>query len=215
MKISKLTEVVFDTLYLVTVLIISSVLILNSNGTLTTMYGIMGFTLLLGDSFHLIPRIIKSYNNKYNNIDLYVGIGKMTASITMTIFYVLLWHLGLIYFSVNLQAITILIYIISLTRIVICLLPGNNWIKEDSSIKWSLYRNIPFFILGAIVGIFFYLNISTNSVFNQMWLAVLLSFLFYIPVTIFAKKYPKIGMLMLPKSCSYVWILVMGLYLIN
>ena len=215
MKISKLAEVIFDIIYLTSVFIISLILLLKSNSFTATLYGLMGFTLLFGDSFHLVPRIINSFNDKYNNIDFYIGIGKMTASITMTVFYILLWHIGLIYFSLSLPASTIFIYLLSAFRIILCLFPGNKWIKGNASIKWSLLRNTPFFILGGIIIIFFFLNISSYSVFNYMWLAILLSFLFYIPVTIFAKKYPKIGMLMLPKSCSYVWILLMGLYIIN
>ena len=42
-----------------------------------------------------------------------------------------------------------------------------------------------------------------------MWLAVTLSFLFYIPVVLFAQTMPMIGMLMLPKTCMYVWMIVM------
>ena len=42
-----------------------------------------------------------------------------------------------------------------------------------------------------------------------MWLAITLSFLFYIPVVLFAQTMPMIGMLMLPKTCMYVWMIVM------
>jgi hypothetical protein len=43
-----------------------------------------------------------------------------------------------------------------------------------------------------------------------MWLAVLLSFAFYLPVVLWSRKVPKLGMLMLPKTCAYVWIVLMG-----
>lgn len=43
-----------------------------------------------------------------------------------------------------------------------------------------------------------------------MWLAILLSFAFYIPVVLWAEVSPMIGMLMLPKTCMYVWMVVMG-----
>jgi hypothetical protein len=43
-----------------------------------------------------------------------------------------------------------------------------------------------------------------------MWLAVLLSFAFYLPVVLWSRKVPKIGILMLPKTCAYVWIVLMG-----
>ncbi|MEG1292482.1 MAG: hypothetical protein RSD28_09320, partial [Lachnospiraceae bacterium] len=44
-----------------------------------------------------------------------------------------------------------------------------------------------------------------------MWIAILLSFAFYIPVVLGANKNPKLGMLMLPKTMAYVWIICMGL----
>ena len=43
-----------------------------------------------------------------------------------------------------------------------------------------------------------------------MWLAIVLSFGFYIPVVLFADAYPAVGALMLPKTCAYVWMVVMG-----
>lgn len=44
--------------------------------------------------------------------------------------------------------------------------------------------------------------------------AIIISFGCYLPVTLFSKKMPKIGMLMIPKTCAYVWIIVMGLQLL-
>lgn len=46
-----------------------------------------------------------------------------------------------------------------------------------------------------------------------LWLAELLSFLFYFPVVLFADAQPIIGMMMLPKTCMYIWMMVMFLRL--
>ena len=43
-----------------------------------------------------------------------------------------------------------------------------------------------------------------------MWLAITLSFGFYIPVVLWADTIPAVGALMIPKTCAYVWIVVMG-----
>ena len=45
--------------------------------------------------------------------------------------------------------------------------------------------------------------------FCLMWLAVLLSFGFYIPVVLWAHTVPVIGMLMLPKTVMFIWIICM------
>jgi len=60
--------------------------------------------------------------------------------------------------------------------------------------------------------ILFYKNAKKNNdrQFKFMWLAILLSFAFYIPVVLFAGTYPLVGMLMLPKTVCYVWIVAMG-----
>ncbi len=43
-----------------------------------------------------------------------------------------------------------------------------------------------------------------------MPLAVGLSFGFYLPVVLFSGVAPVIGMLMIPKTLAYVWIVLMG-----
>jgi hypothetical protein len=96
--------------------------------------------------------------------------------------------------------------------IVLCLFPQNNWFHYEGSPKWSLYRNFPFAIVG-IVMIIFYLAAGT-SFGVHMTIAILISFGCYIPVTIFAKKIPAIGALMMPKTLAYVWMIAMGLSLL-
>ena len=49
-----------------------------------------------------------------------------------------------------------------------------------------------------------------DRAFRWMWLAIVLSFAFYIPVVLWADIVPLVGMLMIPKTCAYVWIVVMG-----
>jgi hypothetical protein len=74
----------------------------------------------------------------------------------------------------------------------------------------------PFVILGLIVVIIFCAKASAAkkegrpNPFRFMWLAVTVSFAFYIPVVLWADVYPLLGMLMLPKTCAYVWMVVMG-----
>lgn len=45
-----------------------------------------------------------------------------------------------------------------------------------------------------------------------MWLSIVLSFGFYIPVVLWADSIPLIGMLMIPKTCAYVWAVLMGYF---
>ena len=40
--------------------------------------------------------------------------------------------------------------------------------------------------------------------FKYIWLLILLSFAFYIPVVLFSSRIPGIGMFMLPKTICYI-----------
>ena len=48
----------------------------------------------------------------------------------------------------------------------------------------------------------------------RMAIAIFISFGYYLPVTIWSKKSPAIGALMMPKTCAYIWMIAMGLRLI-
>ena len=45
---------------------------------------------------------------------------------------------------------------------------------------------------------------------KNFWLAIVISFGFYLPVVLFADAVPAIGMFMIPKTCAYVWMALMG-----
>lgn len=213
-KIFKYFELGFDILYLVSALGIGLYLLLRSDKSVKTLSGIMALILVIGDSFHLVPRIKVILYDDRKKYQRQLGFGKFVTSITMTVFYVILWNVGLMLFKpVNFNIITWAVYILALIRIVLCLFPQNKWLDEESSINWGIYRNIPFILLGSAVSIFFYQFRNVVSATYFMWLAIVLSYLFYIPVVLWSKKNPKIGMLMLPKSCVYIWMLVMCIYI--
>ena len=48
-----------------------------------------------------------------------------------------------------------------------------------------------------------------SRIFRFMPLAVALSFSFYLPVVLFSGVAPAVGMLMIPKTMAYVWIVWM------
>ena len=51
-----------------------------------------------------------------------------------------------------------------------------------------------------------------DRAFRWMWLTIVLSFAFYIPVVLWADTMPMIGMLMIPKTCAYVWTVLIGYF---
>ena len=49
-----------------------------------------------------------------------------------------------------------------------------------------------------------------DIVYLMTVITIVLSFGFYIPVVLWAEVVPAIGMLMIPKTCAYVWTVLIG-----
>lgn len=207
-------ETIFDFIYLPTVITLGIIMIKNAKGQKQFLfYGLMAVGLGFGDAFHLIPRSIALLTTGLENHIVSLGIGKWITSVTMTIFYVLLYHVWRERYGITEKKnITTAVYILAVLRIVLCFMPQNAWTSPDASLSWAIYRNIPFTILGILIIVLFYKSAKENrdEAFRRLWLTIVLSFGFYIPVVLFSDTIPLIGMLMIPKTCAYVWTVVIG-----
>lgn len=214
-RVFGLFEAVFDVIYLSIALILGIILLSTSaSNSLRMLAGIMALVLALGDSFHLIPRISVIFTGREEELRIALGRGKQITSVTMTIFYLFMWEIGKLESSSDIGEIwTYIVYILAIIRIFICILPQNRWKDRYSPVSWGILRNIPFFMLGGIVAALFFIYKNEIVGLSWMWLAIVLSFTFYLPVVLWSNKNPKIGMLMLPKTCAYLWMLVMCLSL--
>lgn len=211
---SKFMEPIFSIAYLVTVITVGLLMILKSKDKKQRrLFGVMAFILGFGDAFHLVPRIYSLLTDTMEENASLLGFGKFITSITMTVFYVLLYHFWCNRYKKHVKSLlTYIIYGLSVCRVALCFYPQNDWFSADAPFIWGIYRNIPFTILGAIIVILFFKETkkSKDKHFHFAWLAVSLSFLFYIPVVIWADSIPIIGMLMMPKTVCYVWLVIMG-----
>ena len=110
------------------------------------------------------------------------------------------------------RGLDLCVWSLALIRIVLCLFPQNMWTSADAPLSWGILRNIPFALMGLVVIVLFYRSAKAenDSAFRWMWLTIVLSFAFYIPVVLWADAYPMIGMLMIPKTIAYVWTVVIG-----
>ena len=101
-----------------------------------------------------------------------------------------------------------------MTRIV-CLFPQNNWTTENGNMRLSVIRNAVFAVTGIGVIILYAISGNTNGYhMTRMVAAIIISFGCYLPVTLFSKTKPKVGLLMIPKTCAYMWMIAMGLQLL-
>lgn len=211
-----IVEVVFDMFYLIAGTTIGLLLLVNPgrDQAARTFAGIMALLLVGGDSFHLVPRIRMSLAGDGTSLRTTLGRGKQITSITMTVFYLFLWHIGSMeYQPENGRFWTISIYILATIRTFLCLLPQNKWTDRHPPLSWAIWRNIPFIVQGMMVALLFVFGRNASPGLENMYLAIILSFVCYVPVVVWSNTHPKIGMLMLPKTCAYLWMLCMCLSL--
>jgi len=213
-KMQAIMETLFDAFYLVSVITLGAIMILKSgNNKQYKLFGFMAVLLGAGDAFHLIPRSYALFTTGLEANAAALGIGKFITSITMTIFYVILYHIWRQRYNIEgRKKLTFSIYALSIIRIGLCLFPQNDWLNFNSPVLWGIYRNIPFLFMGIIIIDIFYFEAKkhADNNFRYMWLAIVLSFAFYIPVVLWANTIPLIGILMIPKTIAYLWVVIMG-----
>ena len=209
-----IVETLFDICYLVTVLTVGIRMIRDAKGSRQfELFGWMAVVLGAGDSFHLVPRAIALCTTGLDSFAFQLGLGKWITSVTMTVFYVLLYYVWRERYEVEGQkSLTIAVYALASIRVILCMMPQNQWLTDSSPLIWGICRNIPFALLGILVIVLFYrsANERGDKAFGWMWLTIVLSFGFYIPVVLWAEAVPMIGMLMIPKTCAYVWTVMIG-----
>lgn len=207
-------ETLFDTFYLIGVIALGLTMILKSKGNKQyKLFGIMAVVLGLGDSFHLVPRAVALCTTGLDHYTVALGTGKFITSITMTVFYIILYYIWRIRYQVKGETkYTVAVYGLALLRIALCLFPQNAWTSAASPLSWGIYRNIPFTLMGLLIIVLFYKSSRQNNdkLFKNMWLTIVISFGFYLPVVLFADMVPMIGMLMIPKTLAYVWTVWIG-----
>lgn len=204
-----LPESIFDICYLVFAIVSGILLLKKSKGRkYVRIFGIMTLLLGCGDAFHLVPRVLNYWTD--GDYTAALGIGKLVTSITMTLFYILIEYARRERYKINGEkGVLASVWILGIIRIALCCFPQNGWTSAEPSLLWGILRNIPFALLGILTVVLWLRSAKNDKPLKLMWLAITLSFLFYIPVVLFAQTMPMIGMLMLPKTCMYVWMIVM------
>ena len=207
-------ETLFDLVYLTGVITLGILMLRGSRGRRQyQLFGAMAVTLGCGDAFHLVPRALALCTTGLADYTAALGIGKLITSITMTAFYVLLYYVWRSRYQISgRRDLTAAVWVLSVLRVGLCLMPQNAWTSPDAPLSWGIWRNIPFALLGALVVVLFYRSARNagDRPFRHLWLTVVISFACYLPVVLFADTVPPVGMLMIPKTCAYVWTVLIG-----
>ena len=206
-----IAETIFDVLYLSFAVIAGLTMLVKGKSPLVKKTGLMA-----GDAFHLVPRSYALWTTGLEANAAALGIGKLITSITMTVFYLILYYVWRERYQIKEQKnLTAAMWGLSALRIIFCLLPQNQWLSYRQPLLFGILRNIPFAVMGLLIIVLFARETrrTGDAVFRHMPLAVALSFGFYLPVVLFSGVVPIVGMLMIPKTMAYVWIVLMGWHL--
>ncbi len=207
-----IAETVFDMIYLGFALTTGLIMLLKGKTTLDQKMGCMAALLGAGDAFHLVPRCYALFTTGLEANAAALGFGKFVTSITMTIFYLILYIVWRDHYKIKGRTyLTVAMSALAALRIGFCLLPQNEWLIYRQPLAYGILRNVPFAVMGILIIVMFAQETkkSGNLAFQHMPLAVALSFGFYLPVVLFSGVLPVIGMLMIPKTLAYVWVIWM------
>lgn len=135
-------EPIFEIPYLLGVVTLGILTIRRAKGQRQfILFGIMAIILGCGDAFHLIPRmwaLLTTGTTTLPEQAAILGFGKFVTSITMTVFYIMLYHIWqLRYKKFPNAGLTDCIYLLATARIVLCLLPQNQWLSPDAPLDWG------------------------------------------------------------------------------
>ncbi|MDR1704978.1 MAG: hypothetical protein LBS19_09910, partial [Clostridiales bacterium] len=174
----KIMEAVFCAAYLIVTGAFAALMIKTAkSGRQRMLFGSLTLVLVCGDAFHLIPRIYGAVTGTTDELYAALGFGTLITSVTMTVFYVMLWEFWQGWTGKRRWLMSIAIYALAVCRVVLCLFPQNGWFSAAPPLSWGIYRNIPFVILGGIVAWRLFKGRSADKRFKYAWLAVALSFL--------------------------------------
>lgn len=204
----KYLEVIFDILYLFTVIFLGFKLIKSDKKQKFT-YGIMALILGFGDMFHLIPRIIAHLTSGLDDYTLYLGLGSAITSATMTVFYLLLFRDFEKTFNKKNLIDRIIIYSMLVLKFAITFFPQNRWFTGDATYAFAIIRNAPFMIMGVYLVTIMLIKAykENHNLYKKIAFGVMFSFLFYMPVIFFVDYVPALGALMMPKTVAYVFVI--------
>lgn len=202
-------ESIFDITYLTLVLGLGLRLVREEDPT-ARLFGTMSILLGAGDAFHLIPRIMAHFTpDGFTAYAAALSWGQFVTSITMTIFYVIYYIYYRRLTGIDRPGRNAVVAGLAILRVLLVLMPQNDWGTLPGDYAFGILRNIPFAILGILL-IFWSGQSRRVPGLKNMGLLIFLSFLFYVPVVLWSNVFPIIGALMMPKTVAYLLIVFTG-----
>ena len=78
------------------------------------------------------------------------------CSTLMTVFYVLLYYVWRKRYEIKGRAgLIAAVYGLAAARVILCMMPQNQWMSASAPLSWGIYRNIPFALMGLLIIVLF------------------------------------------------------------
>lgn len=173
--------------------------------------------LALGDSFHTIPRMYRTFTGFSPLPEVltwfgrswdWVTLGLVISSATMSLFYLLVFQYDQERRSAPPAPWLWVMVGLLIVRLGILPCPLNGW-EGSAASGWRVYRNIPFTLMGAITIPFLFKEAPAGHPRERRlrraiaW-CMIASFATYWVTVLGVERYPVLGAMMLPKTIAYL-----------
>lgn len=164
----KILEPILHIMYITPIIILGSYLIRNAVGNiLYKAFGSFSLTLALADGIFLIPRMYALLTTGIEDNLKIIGWGRMGNAIIISILFLVLYDIyNLRYSKRKLETLNKTFFGLAITRIIICLLPGNKWFELTPSPTFALIRFIPLAVTGILLIMVIYIHSKKYNDFN-------------------------------------------------
>lgn len=170
---------------------------------------VAAFALLaLGDTGHVGFRVVAYMLGGLEANPTLAGLGTLSTAYTVTIFYMWMVDLWRLRFKQKMGWFGWLLLGAGMIRLVVMAFPQNRWEQIVAPYDWSLLRN-GFLVVQGLGVLYLILRDAArarDNAFRWIGIMIALSFTFYIPVILWVQWVPMLGMLMIPKTCTYLGI---------
>jgi len=212
-------EVSFDTIYLIVVWCLVFAMfrrrsVVRPENQRVASLVLNAFALLaLGDTAHVGFRVLAyAMGDMATRVSFLgtqfglLGLGQLTTSITVTLFYVLMLAIWRSRFNKEYGPFEHFLLACAVVRLLLIALPANQWDSVVPPQPWATVRNLPLLIQGLGVAYLILRDAQANKDRTFWWIGImiLVSYACYMAVVLFVQQVSLIGMLMIPKTVAYV-----------
>jgi hypothetical protein len=168
--------------------------------------------LALGDTGHVGFRVLAYALGGLAAHPMLVGLGALSTAYTVTIFYMLMLDIWRLRYNKPLGIFGGVLLAAGIVRLVVMAFPQNQWGQIVAPYDWSLLRNALLVVQGLGV---MYLILrdairAGDTPFKWIGVMIAFSYAFYAPVILWSAQVPLLGMLMIPKTCAYIAVAIIG-----